>query len=387
MEQLKVAMVAPPWFELPPTAYGGIESMCADLTDQLTRRGVRVTLIGVGRNRTRARFIAVSLTAQQERIGQAMPEVVHAAALPDLLDRLDVDVVHDHTLAGPLLARGRDLPTVVTAHGPVTGEMGRYYRHLGRSVHLVALSDAQRVAAPSMHWAGTVHNAVKVGDFPYCSRKKDFALFLGRATPEKGIPTAITAARAAGVRLLIAAKCREPDERRYFHDVVEPMLGSGVEWLGEVGRTRKLSLLAAARCLLFPIQWAEPFGIVMAEALACGTPVVALRRGSVPEVVVHGRTGFVCDSVAELISGLRDVESLSPLHCRSDARDRFDVDLMASRYESLYRSVIARAGNGVGLPRSHVATTNGNGHTLAVPVAKWREHTGVGPKSTGSHAP
>ncbi|MEU0878100.1 glycosyltransferase family 4 protein [Lentzea sp. NPDC005914] len=370
MEQLKVAMVAPPWFELPPTAYGGIESMCADLTDELTRRGVQVTLIGVGRNRTRASFIAVSPAAQPERMGQAMPEVTHAAALPDLLDRLDVDVVHDHSLAGPLLARGRDVPTVVTAHGPVTGEMGRYYRDLGDSVHLVALSEAQRIAAPSLHWAGMVHNGVRVEDFPFCARKEDFVLFPGRATPEKGIPAAITAAREAGVRLLIAAKCREPAELEYFRDVVEPMLSDGVEWLGEVNRARKLSLLSAARCLLFPIRWAEPFGIVMAEALACGTPVVALRRGSVPEVIVHGETGFVCDSPAELISGLRDVESLSPQRCRSDARDRFDVDLMASRYESLYRSIAGRAGMGVRqLSKQAVTTTNGNGYTLAVPTA------------------
>ncbi|MET9630463.1 glycosyltransferase family 4 protein [Lentzea sp. NPDC006480] len=373
MEQLKVAMVAPPWFELPPTAYGGIESMCADLTDQLTRRGVRVTLIGVGHSRTRAQFVAVSPAAQPERMGQALPEVVHAAALPDVLDRLDVDVVHDHSLAGPLLARGREVPTVVTAHGPVTGEMGRYYRDLGDSVHLVALSDAQRVAAPSLHWAGTVHNAVRVADFPYCSRKEDFVLFLGRATPEKGIPAAIMAARAAGLRLLIAAKCREPAELAYFREAVEPMLGNGVEWLGEVDRARKLSLLAAARCLLFPIRWAEPFGIVMAEALACGTPVVALRRGSVPEVIVHGETGFVCDTPAELISGLLRVDSLSPLRCRSDARNRFDVDLMASRYESLYRSVAGRAGEGVRqLSKRTVPTTNGNGYTLDVPTANWR---------------
>jgi glycosyltransferase involved in cell wall biosynthesis len=384
MEQLKVAMVAPPWFELPPTAYGGIESMCADLTDQLTRRAVRVTLIGVGRNRTRAPFVAVSPVAQPERMGQALPEVTHAAALPDLLDRLDVDVVHDHSLAGPLLARGRDVPTVVTAHGPVTGEMGRYYRSLGDSVHLVALSEAQRVAAPSLHWAGTVHNGVRVGDFPYCSRKKDFVLFLGRATPEKGIPAAITAARAAGVRLLIAAKCREPAELQYFRDVVEPVLGNGVEWLGEVNRTRKLSLLAAARCLLFPIRWAEPFGIVMAEALACGTPVVALRRGSVPEVIVHGETGFVCDTPAELVSGLRRVDSLSPLRCRSDARDRFDVDLMTSRYESLYRSIAGRAGEDVRQrSKPTVPTTNGNGHMLAVPKADWRGPTSVSPQFGG----
>ncbi|SES44343.1 glycosyltransferase family 4 protein [Lentzea albida] len=344
MDELKVAMVSPPWFELPPKAYGGIESMCADLTEELLRQAVHVTLIGVGENGTNADFVSISVAAQEKRMGMGMPEVVHAAALPDVLADLDVDLVHDHSLAGPLLARGRMLPTVVTAHGPVTGEMGRYYRDLGDSVHLVALSEAQRTQAPGLNWVATVHNAVAVAEFPFREDKEDFALFLGRSTPEKGIPEAIEAARAAGVRLLIAAKCRERDEIRYFDEVVEPLLreGDGVEWLGEVDRERKLALLAAARCLLFPIRWEEPFGLVMAEALACGTPVVALRRGSVPEVVTHGETGWVCDTPDELADALRRVGSLSPARCRADAEERFDVSLMAQRYESVYRSVVAR---------------------------------------------
>lgn len=350
MDELKVAVVAPPWFELPPKAYGGIESMCADLVEQLTRQAVHVTLIGVGQNGTSAEFISVSEAPQNEHLGEGMPEVGHAAALPDVLAGLDVDVVHDHSLAGPLLARGRALPTVVTAHGPVTGEMGRYYRDLGDSVHLVALSEAQRTQAPDLNWVATVHNAVRVAEFPFQEDKEDFALFLGRSTPEKGIPEAIEAAAAAGVRLLLAAKCRERDELRYFDEVVKPLLrnGDGVVWLGEADRERKLELLAAARCLLFPIQWEEPFGLVMTEALACGTPVVALRRGSVPEVVAHGETGWVCDDLDELAEALCRVSSLSPARCRADAEERFDVSLMAQRYESVYRSVVGRAGGGDG---------------------------------------
>ncbi|MFC3897155.1 glycosyltransferase family 4 protein [Lentzea rhizosphaerae] len=350
MDELKIAMVAPPWFELPPKAYGGIESMCADLTEQLMRQAVHVTLIGVGQNGTSAKFISISEASQENHMGMSMPEVGHAAALPDVLADLDVDLVHDHSLAGPLLARGRALPTVVTAHGPVTDEMGRYYRDLGDSVHLVALSEAQRTQAPDLNWVATVHNAVRVAEFPFREDKEDFALLLGRSTPEKGIPEAIEAARSAGVRLLIAAKCRERDEIRYFDEVVKPLLSKDdtVDWLGEADRERKLALLAAARCLLFPIQWEEPFGLVMAEALACGTPVVALRRGSVPEVVTHGETGWVCDDVDELVDALRRAGSLSPARCRADAEERFDVSLMAQRYESVYRSVVGRAAGGDG---------------------------------------
>lgn len=331
-------MVAPPWMELPPTAYGGIESMCADLAEQLDVRGLDVTLIGVGRDQLAVKFVSTQDVPRPERLGQALPEVVHAAALPDILDSLDVDLVHDHTMAGPLLARSRSQPTVVTTHGPVTGEMGEYYRRLGDHVCLVAVSEAQRRIAPHLNWAGTVHNAVRVEQFPFERRKDGFALFLGRSCPEKGIRYAIEAAGEAGLPLVIAAKCREPDEIDYFRREVEPRLRPGVEWLGEVGGERKLELLAAARCLIFPVCWDEPFGLVMAEAMACGTPVIALRRGSIPEVVTHGATGYICDRPAELPDALRAAGSLSPERCRAEARSRFDVDAMAEGYQQIYQA-------------------------------------------------
>ncbi|XVS61146.1 glycosyltransferase family 4 protein [Actinosynnema sp. CA-299493] len=343
MTPLRVAMIAPPWFELPPTAYGGIESMCADLVDRLVARGNHVVLVGVGRNGTAAEFRSTADHPQPDRLGQSAPDVMHAAALPAILAELDVDVVHDHSFAGPLLARGRSTPTVVTAHGPVTGEHGSYYRRLNGSVRLVAISDAQRGQAPDLDWAGTVHNAIPVDLFPFRRDKEDFALFLGRAAACKGIPEAIAAAADAGVRLRIAAKCRDPAEQEYFDQVVEPLLGPGVEWLGEVDREEKLRLLAAARCLLFPITWDEPFGMVMVEAMACGTPVVASRRGSVPEVLAHGETGFVCDDHASLVAALHRVDRLSAERCRVEALRRFDVDLMAARYEDVYRAAIAES--------------------------------------------
>ncbi|GAA1305351.1 glycosyltransferase family 4 protein [Saccharothrix xinjiangensis] len=339
---MRIAMVAPPWFELPPCAYGGIEAMCADLVDRLVARGHEVVLVGVGRNGTAAReFFATSDVPSADHLGQGLPELVHALALLDILSGMDVDVVHDHSMAGPLLARGRDVPTVVTAHGPVTGQMGRYYRGLGDSVQMVAISHAQRAAAADLNWVGTAHNAVAVERFPFRRDKEDFALFLGRVSPDKGIPQAVAAAAAAGIPLRIAAKCREPEEHEYFHDVVEPLLGGDVEWLGEVAGATKLDLLGAARCLLFPIQWDEPFGMVMVEAMACGTPVVALRRGSVQEVVTSGETGFTCDDHDGLVAALRRVGELSPDRCRAEAERRFDVRAMVTRYEQVYQAVTA----------------------------------------------
>jgi glycosyltransferase involved in cell wall biosynthesis len=298
---------------------------------------------GAGQNRTKARFIATYDTPQGARIGEPLPELVHAAAVGEILENLDVDLIHDHTLAGPLLARGRDLPTVHTVHGPVIGEPGEYYRRLGDSVQLVAISDAQRATAPDLNWSATVHNAAHVEDFPYREGKQDWVLFLGRATPDKGMHLAIDAARAVGLPIKLAAKCTEPSERAYFEAEIRPRLGAGVEWLGEVGGETKKELLATARCLLFPICWEEPFGMVMIEAMACGTPVVALRRGSVPEVVSHGTTGLICDHPDELPAALHAIQAIDPAECRKHVLTRFHPDTMAAGYENAYRHALARA--------------------------------------------
>lgn len=160
---LRIAMIAPPWFELPPAGYGGIESVVADLVTQLSAAGHQVVLIGAGRRHVpAARFVAVFDQPPSDRLGQPVPEVLHAASAADVLRDLDVDLVHDHSLAGPLLAAGRPAPTLVTMHGPVDGELGDYYAALGNSVNMIAISDAQRLARPDLNWVGTVHNAIDV---------------------------------------------------------------------------------------------------------------------------------------------------------------------------------------------------------------------------------
>jgi glycosyltransferase involved in cell wall biosynthesis len=285
-------------------------------------------------------------------MGQLMPEVMHIARVSAALERLDVDVIHDHTVAGLLTARSRRAPTVATMHAPMDGEMGELVPSVAPPVHLVAISDNQRGQAPRLPWAGTVHNAIRVSDVPFSQEKEDYALFLGRANPDKGMPAAIEAARAAGVPLRIAAKCVEPDEVEYFESEVRPLLGRGVTWLGEVGGDEKFELLGRARCLLFPIDWEEPFGMVLVEALACGTPVVALRRGAVPEVVEHGVTGFFTDRAEELPALLEAAASLDPRRCREAAEQRFDVSRMAAEYEEVYRRVLREDARWPSTPRN-----------------------------------
>lgn len=343
-EPMRIAMIAPPWFEVPPLGYGGIESLCADLADGLVARGHQVHLFASGPPGTEAHFVRTYEDPPKERIGDPILEVTHAARVAGALADMPVDVVHDHTLAGPLLARGRRCPTVLTVHGPVDGELGDYLELLGSTVHLVAISEAQRRGRAGLNWAATVPNALRVADYPFRRDKDDYVLFLGRMNPEKGAHVAIEVAQQAGSRLLIAAKCNEPAEKAYFDEHVAPRLGAGAEWLGEADGDRKRELLAGARCLLFPLQWEEPFGLVMIEALACGTPVVGLRRGSVPEIVVDGLTGYVRDDPEELPALLHQLDVLDPDACRKRVEEEFDLPVMLSRYEQTYRAVIAAAG-------------------------------------------
>jgi glycosyltransferase involved in cell wall biosynthesis len=333
---LRVAVVAPPYFRVPPHGYGGIEVVVADLVDALVPRGHEITLVGAGSHGTKAQhFVPVIPHPVPERLGEALPEIVHAAQVLRAVERLDVDLVHDHTAAGPLLAPGREIPTVVTAHGPVTSGLGDVYAALGDSIALVALSDSQRATRPELAWTATVHNSVHVESFPYREDKEDWVLFLGRFHPEKAPHAAIDAARAAGVRIVLAGKCSD------FTEMIEPRLGPDTELFGIADPLAKRDLLSRARCLVFPICWDEPFGLVMVEALACGTPVVALNNGAVPEILTDGVTGLVCEKEDELGEAITATKELDPARCRKDAEQRFDTTVMATGYERVYRQVLA----------------------------------------------
>ncbi|HUR14909.1 MAG TPA: glycosyltransferase family 4 protein [Mycobacteriales bacterium] len=338
---LRIAMVAPPYFSVPPDGYGGVEAVVAELVDALGVRGHHITLLAAGAaGTTAAEFLQVAPEAGSLQLGEALPEVLHAARTWQLLRAHPAELVHDHTLAGALLGPARAVPTLLTVHGPVSGDLGLVYEALGEAVQLVALSDHQRSMSPDLNWVATVPNAVRVATFPFQEHKDGFALFLGRFHPEKAPHVAIDAARAAGVPLLLAGKCSEPLEREYFRTEIEPRLGAGVEVLGMADSTRKRELLSRARCLLFPIVWDEPFGLVMVEALACGTPVVALRYGAVPEVVRDGVTGIVVDKESDLPDAIQASASLSAHTCRKDAEARFDTTRMASAYEQVYRDLL-----------------------------------------------
>jgi glycosyltransferase involved in cell wall biosynthesis len=339
--RLRIAFVMPPWFDVPPPGYGGIELMAGDLIDALVERGHDVVMVGAGHNGTQAHFLRTFEQAPSQRIGEPLPEIVQAAWAARYLDELDVDVIHDHSLAGPLAARARQAPTVVTAHGPVTGEVGTYYEKISPDVCLVAISDAQQRLAPQLTWGGRVYNAINVANFEFRPDKDDYVLFLGRFCPEKGAHLAIDAAHEAGRPILLAGKLQEPREQAYFRAEIEPRLGKDVRFVGEADMRIKQELAGRAHCLMFPICWDEPFGMVMIEAMACGTPVVALNRGSVSEVISDGVTGFILDDAADLPAAIRKADDLDPAACRSHVERNFNVTVMAEGYERVYANAAA----------------------------------------------
>lgn len=342
-------MLVPPWYELPPPGYGGLEQMCAALVDALVARGHEVAVIGAGaRSGTAARFVSTVAQPQYLRLGEGLPELLHVGRANRLLDEGDFDVVHDHTSAGLVTAGTRSAPTVATVHSCPTGEVGDFLACLGGSVSLVAISAAQRRSRPDLPWTATVHNGLSTEGLAGAApdqRPPDGrpVLWLARFSPDKGPDLAIQACRAAGLPLVLAGKCTEPGERRYLSEEIAPMLGPDTELVLNADRSRSQALLRSARCLILPIRWEEPFGMVMVEAMAEGTPVVALNRGAVPEVVKPGVTGLVCQDTGELPDALRQVTTMDPYACMRHVQQTFSADLMASRYEQVYRRAIREA--------------------------------------------
>ncbi len=361
-----MALVAPPYFEVPPKDYGGTEIQIADLADDLIARGHDVVVLGAGRSTTKARFVAVSPDAVPERLGQARPEIVHAIEVRRAIARLacgdGLDIVHDHTMSGALNASSYTslgVKTVSTVHATIDAYMHRYYSALDQDLGLIAISNRQRMVAPDLNWVATVHHGLRVADWPFRSTKEDFALFLGRFCPEKAPHLALDAAHAAGVSVVLAGAFVEPPDRPYFEQQVRPRLTGNDKVIGPVGGPAKRELIAAARCLLFPIRWEEPFGLVMIEAMVTGTPVLALRAGSVSEVVVDGETGYVCDEPSDLAAALEAIDDIDPHACRSHVERHFCLERMVADYEEVYASVLTgpRLGSVGGINSAPPAST------------------------------
>jgi glycosyltransferase involved in cell wall biosynthesis len=343
-DPLRIALVAPPWFPVPPEAYGGIELVVALLADGLVRAGHDVTLFASGDSRTTATLCAAYEHAPSEWIGNAYHELRHSLGCFGRAS--DFDLVHDHTgMLGLILGGVVATPLVHTVHGPVDGEPGWLYDQLCRLLpapYLISISRSQQRMRPSLPWVANCPNAIDFASYPFAPARGDYLCFIGRMSPEKGAHRAIEVAQRAGLPLKIAAKMREPLERAYFEEYVRPHLDGRIEYLGEVGHAEKTALLRGARATLCPIGWEEPFGLVMVESMACGTPVIATRRGSVVEVVEDGVTGVIVDSHEEMAAALELADRLDPAVVRRRAERRFAPERMVADHLAAYTSVLTQ---------------------------------------------
>ena len=346
---MRIAILSPVWFAVPPTGYGGIEWIVALLADGLVEAGHEVTLFASGDSRTKGTLSAVFEQAPSELIGKTHPELRHALSCFECAD--EFDVINDH--AGPLsIALGGlvETPVLHTAHGPFDGEPGRVYEALGRlspDVGLISISLNQRRPKPDLNWAANCPNALDLQLYPCKPHPGEYLLFLGRMSPDKGAHRAIWVARETGLPLKLAGKKQDLKEELYFHELVEPHLHDGIDYLGEVSHGEKVELLQDARVTLFPIEWEEPFGLVMIESIACGTPVIATRWGAVPEVIEHGRSGIIVDDYREMPAALERADALDPLECRRYVEERFAPQRMVEDYLRAYESAVERAATAI----------------------------------------
>jgi glycosyltransferase involved in cell wall biosynthesis len=340
---MKIAVLSPVWFPVPPSGYGGIEWIVALLADGLVSAGHDVTLFASGDSKTRAKLAAVFEEAPSDLIGQTFWELQHA--LNCFARHDDFDVIHDHTgLMGLALGSLLSTPLVHTVHGPVDGHPGDLYEQVVRMAphaKLISLSLSQREPRPQLPWIANVPNALDLSFYPYHPEQGDYLLFLGRMSPDKGAHRAVTIALEAGLPLKIAGKCNEPAEQQYFDAHVRPHLGGDREYVGEVSHGEKVELLQHARATVFPISWQEPFGLVMIESMACGTPVIATRWGAVPEVIDHGRTGIIVDNWRETEDVLDAADALDPAEMRRDVEEHFTPERMVADYVVAYEAAVA----------------------------------------------
>jgi glycosyltransferase involved in cell wall biosynthesis len=339
---MRIGLIAPPWVPVPPPAYGGTEVVIDNLARGLKELGHEVRLFTVGESQcpVPTDFLYPKAVAP---IGMSVPESAHVLAAYEAL--ADMDLIHDHTLLGPLIAGMHGLrrpPVVTTNHGPFSEETRAIYTAIARYASVVAISHSQARSAGSIPVADVIHHGIDLQVHQPGPGDGDYLMFIGRMSGDKGVHHAVRVAKKAGRPLLLATKMREQSELDYFDAEVRPLLGPDDEMPSEMPLDRRLTLLRGARALLNPITWREPFGLVMAEGLASATPVLAFQNGAAPEIIDHGRTGYLCRDEEEMISAVDRVGEIDRDQCRDAAERRFSLQRMARDHDRLYRRLLDR---------------------------------------------
>ena len=342
---MRIGLIAPPWVPVPPPAYGGTELVIDNLARGLKELGHDVSLFTVGES-TCPVPKEYLFREPPVPIGLAVAESTHVLAAYDAMS--DVDLIHDHTLIGPLIAGSRGMtggrrpPVVTTNHGPFTDQTRRIWRQTARNSSIICISHSQARASGDVPVSAVIHHGIDLDVHQPGAGEGDYVMFIGRMSADKGVHHAVQIARRAGRRLIMATKMREAGELEYFNRAVRPLLTVDDEAPTEMPLRRRLALLQDAAALLNPITWREPFGLVMAEALASGTPVLAFPNGAAPEIVDPGRTGFLCRDEDEMVEAVDRVKEIDRDQCRTAAERRFSLQRMAREHERFYRRVLDR---------------------------------------------
>ena len=363
---MRILQLAPLWETVPPPAYGGTEAVVSVLVEELVRRGHEVTLWASGDSKTSAELSSIyhrSLRTATDLQDPSHYALLHAAL--SLRDANSYDIIHNH-IGETVMAMSHlvDTPMLTTMHCLITPDTKFIWDHYDGWYNTI--SHSEKLEMPPVaggKYSGVVYNAIDVASFPYSERKDDYLLFLSRISPDKAPHLAIEVAKRLGRRMILAGKVDpNPTDEAYFDDFLRPLIdGKNVQYLGEADSRMKRDLYEKAHALLLPLRWEEPFGLVMAEAMACGTPVVAFRRGAAPEIIVDGETGFLVDNVDEMVEATKKVGQIDPHRCRRHVEANFSPEHMADGYLRVYQQIMRQAA-----PKPQFATVGASSSSSSV---------------------
>lgn len=339
---MKIAQIAPIAERIPPKKYGGTERIVHALTEELVKRGHEVTLFASGDSITSAKLVSI----YHRSLREAKLRDIYGSNILTLLNigvayerQNEFDIIHDHNgIISLATANIAQTPVVMTMHGPFTPENRTMFQTL-RNPYQVTICNAQGYAVPNLHHAGTVYNGLSLKSYPFSREHDGYLLFVGRISAEKGVHYAMQTAQALNLPLIIAAKL-DPVDKPYFQQYIEPHLSDDIRWVHEVDEEERNRLMSRAMCFLHPVTWREPFGLTLIEAMACGCPVVAFNKGSIPEIVKNGETGYVVEDIEGMLDAVQNIQKIDRKTCREHALNNFSAEKMTSGYEEIYQKIL-----------------------------------------------
>jgi glycosyltransferase involved in cell wall biosynthesis len=340
---MRIGIISPLEMRVPPVAYGGTELIVSLLTEEYVKRGHEVTLFASGDSITRARL--VSVCQHYLRGSDRDKNILNMLNVASCLEKAhNFDIIHNNTLLeGMSIASLVKTPMLTTLHGNLQGDWRVLFAHYSGWYNTISRS-AKSLLPEKERFAGIIYNAINVKEYPFNRAvNRSYMLFLSRISPEKGPHLAIEVAKKTGMRLIIAGNVDTLDEQYFRKEIIPKINGDQIKYVGEVGFERKIELMSGAYCLLAPITWPEPFGLFMVEAMACGTPVIVLNQGSAPEVVRNGQTGFIVNTLTEMVDAAGNIPRINRATCRRNVEDRFDAPRMAEDYLRAYEYILKEA--------------------------------------------